>query len=77
MLYDSMLENFKDKLCMRWLGPYEVGTMYDNWIVLLKTTDKDRVPLLTNDHWFKTYQKQVSRETFVKQVVNIYIYIYI
>ena len=30
LLYDSRFKDFKGKLCTRWLGPYEVDTVFDN-----------------------------------------------
>jgi hypothetical protein len=30
LLYDSRFKNFKGKLSNRWLGPYEVDTVYEN-----------------------------------------------
>jgi hypothetical protein len=30
LLFDSLFKTFKGKLTTRWLGPYEVDTVYDN-----------------------------------------------
>ena len=40
-LYDSRFKYFKGKLQTRWLGPYEVDTLFNNGIVLLVTIDED------------------------------------
>jgi len=29
-LYDSRFKNFKGKLTTHWMGPYEIGIVYDN-----------------------------------------------
>jgi hypothetical protein len=41
LLYDSRFKNFKGKLSTRWLGPYEVDTVYDNGSVKIKTIDEE------------------------------------
>lgn len=33
LLYDSRFKYFKGKLCTRWLGPYQVDTIFDNGTV--------------------------------------------
>ena len=38
-LFDSKYKTFKGKLTTRWLGPYEVETVFDNGSVRIKTTD--------------------------------------
>jgi hypothetical protein len=41
ILYDSRFKNFKGKLSTRWLGPYEVDTVYDNGSLKIKTIDEN------------------------------------
>jgi hypothetical protein len=37
--FDSKYKTFKGKLTTRWLGPYEVETVFDNGVVKIKTID--------------------------------------
>jgi hypothetical protein len=41
LLYDSRFKSFKGKLSTRWLGPYEVDTVYDNGSIKINTIDED------------------------------------
>eukprot|EP00253_Pinus_taeda_P014594 PITA_14594 len=50
LLYDSRFENFQGKLRTRWLGPYEVDTVFPNGTVRLVTIDGSRTPLLVNGY---------------------------
>jgi hypothetical protein len=42
LLYDNGFKFFKGKLSTRWLGPYEVDTLYDNDSIKIKTIDEDQ-----------------------------------
>jgi hypothetical protein len=64
LLYDSRFKEFQGKLRTRWLGPYEVDTIFPNGTVRLLTIDDSRTPLLVNGHRLRVYQKPVSREDF-------------
>jgi hypothetical protein len=64
LLYDSRFKEFQGKLRTRWLGPYEVDTIFPNGTVRLLTIDDSRTPLLVNGHRLRLYQKPVSREDF-------------
>ena len=63
-LYDSRLENFQGKLRTRWLGPYEIDTVFPNGIVRLLTIDDSKKPLLVNGHQLHLYQCPISKEYF-------------
>eukprot|EP00253_Pinus_taeda_P008259 PITA_08259 len=56
LLYDSRFENFQGKLRTRWLGPYEVDTIFPNGTVRLVTIDGSRTPLLVNGYRLRLYQ---------------------
>jgi len=64
LLHDSRFENFQGKLHTRWLGPYEIDTVFPNGIVRLLTIDDSRTPLLVNGHWLRLYQRPISKEDF-------------
>jgi len=53
---------FKGKLQNRWMGPYEVDTIYGYGVVKLRTIDKERYPLMVNGHRMKLYRKPISKE---------------
>jgi hypothetical protein len=56
LLYDSRFKEFQGKLRTRWLGPYEVDTIFPNGTVRLLTIDDSRTPLLVNGHRLRLYQ---------------------
>jgi hypothetical protein len=70
LLYDSRFKNFKGKLSTRWMGPYEVDTVYDNGAVRIKTIDEKQTSLVVNGHRLKVYHKPLSKEDFVKNVLQ-------
>ena len=69
-MYDLRFKDFKGKLCTRWLGPYEVDTVFDNGNVQLVTIDSVKTPLLVNGHRLKLYHQPTSKESFVNIVVD-------
>jgi hypothetical protein len=72
LLYDSRFKNFKGKFSTRWLGPYEVDTVYDNGSVKIKTIDEDHISFIVNGHQFKVYHKPLFKEDFIKHVLQNY-----
>jgi len=64
MLYDSRFKEFKGKLRTRWLGPYEVDTIFPNGTVRLITIDGSNTHLLANGHRLHLYQSPLSKEEF-------------
>ena len=69
LLYDSRFNNFKGKLSTRWLGPYEVDTVYDNGSVKINTIDENQASFFMNRHRLKVYHKPISKEYFVRHVL--------
>jgi hypothetical protein len=61
LLYDSRFKNFKGKLSTRWLGPYEVETIYENGSVNIKTIDEEKPSFVVNGHRLKVYHKPLSK----------------
>jgi len=55
LLYDSRFENFQGKLRTRWLGPYEIDTIFPNGTGRLLTIDDSRTPLLVNGYRLRPY----------------------
>jgi hypothetical protein len=64
LLYDSRFKEFQGKLRTRWLGPYEVDTVFPNGTVRLLTIDDSKTPLLVNGHRLCLYQCPISKEDF-------------
>jgi hypothetical protein len=64
LLYDSRFKEFQGKLRTRWLGPYEVDTVFPNGTVRLLTIDDSKTPLLVNGHRLRLYQRPISKEDF-------------
>jgi hypothetical protein len=64
LLYDSLFKEFQGKLRTRWLGPYEVDTVFPNGIVRLLTIDESKTLLLVNGHRLRLYQRPISKEYF-------------
>ena len=74
-MYDSRFKDFKGKLCTRWLGPYEVDTVFNNGTVQFVTIDSDKTPLLVNGNRLRLYHQPTSKESFVNIVVDSDIYV--
>jgi hypothetical protein len=70
LLYDSRFKNFKGKLTTRWMGPYEIDTIYDNGSIRIKTIDEQQTPLLVNGHWLRVYNKPLSKEEFLTRILQ-------
>jgi hypothetical protein len=52
------------------MGPYEIDTIYDNGAVRIKTIDENQTSLVVNGHRLKVYHKPLSKEDFVKNVLQ-------
>jgi hypothetical protein len=65
-LFDSRFKIFKGKLTTRWLGPYEVVTMFDNGDIKIKTIDDEHVSFVVNGNILKLYHKPISIEDFMQ-----------
>jgi hypothetical protein len=70
LLFDSKYTEFKGKFCVRWMGQYEIDTIYDNGSVKIRTIHEDKTPLLVNGHQMCLYQKPLSREEFIKDLIT-------
>jgi hypothetical protein len=70
LLYDSRFKNFKGKLTTCWMGPYEIGTVYDNGSINIKTIDEQQTPLLVNGHRLRVYNKPLSKEEFLTCILH-------
>jgi outer membrane phospholipase A len=64
LLYDSRIKEFQGKLCTRWLGPYEVDTIFPNGTVRLITFDGSNTHLHANGHRLRLYQHPLSKTEF-------------
>ena len=67
LLYDSRFKDFKGKIYTRWLGPYEVDTIFDNCIVKLITIDDSHTPLFSNGHDLRLYHQPLSKDSFISK----------
>ena len=70
LLYDSRIKKFKGKLSTRWMRPYEIDTVYYNGSVRIKTIDENHTSFFRNGHRMKVYHKPLSKEDFVKNVLQ-------
>jgi hypothetical protein len=64
LLYDSCFKEFQGKLRTRWLGPYEVDTVFPNGTVRLITIDGSNTQLHANGHRLRLYQRPLSKTEF-------------
>ena len=55
LLFDSRYKNFKGKLTMRWMGPYEVVIAFDNGSVEIKTIGGSQISFVVNGHRIRLY----------------------
>jgi hypothetical protein len=70
LLFDSKYKTFKGKLTTRWLGPYEVETVFDNGSVKIKTIDDSQNSFVVNGHRLKVYNKPLSKDDFLQEVAK-------
>jgi hypothetical protein len=70
LLFDSRFKDFKGKFCTRWLGPYEIDTVYDSGAIKLCTIDEDKIPLMANGHRLHLYHRPISKESFFRKIAN-------
>jgi hypothetical protein len=68
LLFDSKYKTFKGKLITRWLGPYEVETIFDNGSVRIKTINDSQNSFVVNGHRLKVYNKPLSRDDFLQEI---------
>jgi hypothetical protein len=65
LLFDSKYKTFKGKLTTRWLGPYEVETVFNNGAVKIKTIDDSQNSFVVNGHRLKSVQQTVVKRRFL------------
>lgn len=70
LLYDSRFKDFKEKIYTRWLGPYEVDTIFDNGTIKLTTIDELQTPLFANGNHLWMYHKPLFKDSFVSNIVS-------
>jgi hypothetical protein len=70
LLFYSKYKTFKGKVTTRWLGPYEVETVFDNGSVRIKTIDDCQNSFVVNGHQLKVYNKPLSRDDFLQEIAK-------
>ena len=65
MLFDSRFKHFKGKLTTRWMGPYEIVTVFDNGYVKIRTIDEEQATFVVNGNRLKVYHKPLSKQEFI------------
>eukprot|EP00253_Pinus_taeda_P010895 PITA_10895 len=68
LLYDSIFQDFPEKLQTRWLGPYEIQKVHDNGTLTLITIDGSGYTFKANGHRVRLYRKPLTRESFCQQL---------
>ena len=56
LLFDSRFKDFRGKFCTRWIGPYDIDTVYNSGAIKLQTIYEDKIPLMANGHRLRLYQ---------------------
>ena len=70
LLFDSRFKHFKGKLITRWMGPYEILTIFDNGSVKIRTIDDEQVTFVVNGHRLKVYHKPLSKQEFIRNMTQ-------
>ena len=70
LLFNSKYKTFKGKIMTRWLGPYEVETIFDNGSVRIKTIDDSQNSFVVNGHRLKVYNKPLSKDDFLQEIAK-------
>jgi hypothetical protein len=65
LLFYSRFKNFRGKLTTRWMGPYEIDTVFDNGSVKLTTIDDRQHSFVVNGHRLRLYHRPTSKDNFV------------
>jgi hypothetical protein len=47
------------------MGPYEIGIVYNNGSIRIRTIDEQQTPLLVNGNRLRLYNKPLSKEEFL------------
>jgi len=70
IFFYSWYKALKGKLRIRWMGPYEIDTVYNNGAIKIRTIDDDKTTLTVNGHRLRLYKKPLSKEEFIKEIVH-------
>ena len=70
LLFDSIFKHFKGKLTTRWMGPYEIVTVFYNGSVKIRTIDDEQVTFVVNGHRLKVYHKPLSKQEFIRNMTQ-------
>ena len=62
LLFDSRFKHFRRKLTTRWMGPYEIVTIFYNGYVKIRTIDDEQATFVVNGHRLKVYHKPLSKQ---------------
>ena len=65
LLFDSMVKSFKGNLTTRWMGPYEIITVFYNGSVKIRIIDDEHVTFVVNGHHIKVYHKPITKQEFI------------
>ena len=68
LLFDSRFKHFKGKLTTRWMGPYEIVTVFYNGSVKIRTIDDEQATFVVNGHRLKVYHKPLSKQEFIRNM---------
>ena len=55
-MYDNKFAQFLGKLCMHWLGPYQVKHVIEGGVAILAKLDGTMVPTMVNGSRMKLYR---------------------
>lgn len=72
LLYDSRFKYFKGKPYSKWMGPYEVDTVFDNETIRLIKIDEAHTPMIINGHRLRLYHHPASKDSFIKYFSDNY-----
>ena len=70
LLYGSIFKGLEGNICIRWLGPYEVDTIFDNGTIKLTTMDGSQTSLFSNRHHIWLYHQQSPKDSFISYIFS-------
>jgi hypothetical protein len=68
-LFYSRFKNFRGKLTTRWLGPYEIETVFNNGSVRITIIDDQQHSFVVNGHQLRLYHRPMSKDNFVQDIL--------
>ena len=72
LLFDSWFKHFKGNLTTRWMGPYEIVTVFDNGSVTIRTIDEEQATFVVNGHRLKIFSSMKLR-MFLKEKGSLFV----